>query len=412
MSDPIDTSSIPLLKDLAPDVRAAVVSLMSVEHVRAGDNVFEQDEPARALYVLRAGEAEVVKRAHGHEMVINRLRPVTVFGGIGVLRGRPHSATVRACTDLEVVEVPAEFVEIVRERDPAALTEIYRQSFTAAADLLHRADLATVGYFVDLLARREQEQLERELRHLLVHDLRSPLAICEAGITQLLEQRDRMGPLTAKQERALKRSRRSAIFMRGLIDEILEVARTEGGSARLTEVSLRDVLFEALTQAFGGVQGPDLDDVEVGDFDGLRRRLAAQNVDIVAEAATLSRTILIDRFRFVQVLMNLVGNASKHAPGWLGVRLRDLGPRLEIAVVDRGPGIPEHLRAAVFELYRQVDLKNQGVRRGFGLGLAGAARLVAALGGQIRVADGDGGVGTAMIVEVPWAPSTSAGATR
>lgn len=406
MGTTIDVADLPLLQVLSAEARAAIAPLLSLRHVRAGEVVFAQDTPALAMYVLMRGEAEVIKHANGHEMVLNRIVAKTPFGGMGLIEERPHSATVRAATDLEVVVVPGAFVAVAKAHDPIGLTEIYRGIFAMTSELLRRADLATIGYFGDLLAQKNQDQMERELRHLLVHDLRSPLAICEAGIAQILDNRDRMGPLTQKQERALKRSRRSAVFMRGLVDEILEVARTEGGSARLVEVTLRDALFDALTQIMGALQGPGLEDVEAGDFAGLVRTLAGQDVHIQADAAVLARRFEIDRFRLVQVLMNLIGNAAKHAPGWLAIRVRDVGACFELAVVDRGPGIPVHLREAVFELYRQVDLKNQGVRRGFGLGLAGAARLIAALGGTIRVADGDGDIGTAMIVQIPWLPAT------
>lgn len=396
----IDAGRLPLLEVLSAEALAAITPLLSERRVAAGTTVFEQDAPAIAMYILREGEAEVVKRAHGHEMVVNRLEPVTAIGGMGLLADRTHSASVRATTACELVVVPAAFVEVARSLDPRGLGEVFRLALAMASDLLRRADEVTVRYFSDLLAKREEEQLERELSQLLVHDLRSPLAICEAGISHLLEQRDKNGPLTPRQERALKRSRRSAVFMRALIDEILEVARTDGGAARNETTTLREVLFEALTQVMGAVQGPELDDAI--DYDSLARALSTQQVELDIAPALLSRPLLVDRFRLVQVVMNLVGNAAKHAPGWLAVRVRDDGSHFLLSVVDRGSGIPVHLREAIFERYRQVDLKNQGVRRGFGLGLAGAAQLAVALGGTITVADGDGGVGTAMSLRVPW----------
>jgi len=405
----IDPAAVPLLSVLSDAGRAAVAPLLSTRRVGAGELVFAQGAPAEAMYVLRMGEVEVVKHARGHELVLNRLGPGSLFGVTGVLQERPHSASIRAVTDLELVVVPGAFVSLAQQVDPAGMAAVYRLGFAMTADHLHRADVATVGYFVDLLELKKQEALERELQHLLVHDLRSPLAICEAGIAQVLDLRDRMGPLSAKQERALKRSRRSAAFMRGLIDEILEVARTEAGVARVAQTTLRDVLAEALPQVLGGLQGPSVEDVDPADFPSLVRSLASQDVHVDAPPAVLTRPLVVDRFRLMQVVMNLVGNAVKHAPGWLAIRAHERGDHLELTVVDRGPGIPQHLRAAVFERYRQVELKHEGVRRGFGLGLAGAARLVQALGGTIAVADGDGGVGTALTVTLPWAPVANAG---
>lgn len=393
MSSTIDAGRLPLLEVLSTEAAQAITPLLSERRVAPGAAVFEQDSPALAMYILLHGEVEVIRSHGGHAMVVNRQGPVTTFGATSLLVDRPHSATVRAATACELVVVPAGFLTVAKTLDPVGLGELYRRALASASDLLKHAN-------DDLITRHKEEQLERELSLLLVHDLRSPLAICEAGISHLLEQREKNGPLTAKQERALKRSRRSAIFMRSLIDEILEVARTDGGVARTETTTLREVLFEALTQILGAVSGPELDDIR--DYEGLAKSLSTQQVELDIAPALLTRSLVVDRFRLVQVVMNLVGNAAKHAPGWLALRVRDEGTQFSLSVVDRGSGIPVHLREAIFERFRQVDLKNQGVRRGFGLGLAGAARLAHALGGTIAVSDGDGGLGTAMTLRVPW----------
>lgn len=393
MSSIVDARRLPLLEVLSAEAAQAITPLLSERRVAPGAIVFAQDTPASAIQILVSGEVEVIRGHGGHELVVNRLGPVNALGVTSLLVDRPHSATVRAATACELVVVPADFLAIAKMLDPVGLGELYRRALAAASDLLKHAN-------DDLITRHKEEQLERELSLLLVHDLRSPLAICEAGISHLLEQRDKNGPLTAKQERALKRSRRSAVFMRALIDEILEVARTEGGVARTETTTLREVLFEALTQILGAVSGPELDDVR--DYESLAKTLSTQQVELDIAPTLLTRPLLVDRFRLVQVVMNLVGNAAKHAPGWLALRVRDEGTQFSLSVVDRGSGIPVHLREAIFERFRQVDLKNQGVRRGFGLGLAGAARLAHALGGAITVSDGDGGLGTAMTLRVPW----------
>ena len=158
-----------------------------------------------------------------------------------------------------------------------------------------------------------------------------------------------------------------------------------------------------LPQSLARVDGPTLDDVDdLTNLDAVRASLARQGLAIEADAELLRTPFIVDKMRLVRVLMNLVGNALKYAPGDIAIRIRRERDRLEVAVVDRGAGIPESFRASIFERYRQAGAKAEGVPRGFGLGLAGARQLVEGLGGTIRAEAGEGGIGTKMVFVIPW----------
>jgi signal transduction histidine kinase len=396
-------AELPPLNVLSASSRAAIAGWLSSRRVEAGELVFGEGDPSGPLYILESGSAEVILPLGDQELLLATLEAPTFFGGMSFIGERPRSSAIRARTRLDLIAVPAEVLPVLEEHDPRGLATVYRACFQMTAEHLRRANGVTLSHFRQQRERQAQEESERELRHLLVHDLRSPLAICETGLRQLMDRPDRYSKLDERSRRLLERALRSARFMRRLVEEILEVGRTESGAERLERTTLADLLREALPQAVGGARGPDLSDLDESQgFEPMRRALAAEDIHIEAPAGVLEAPLVVDRFRLMQVVMNLVGNALKHAPGWLAIRVERVDDRARVSVVDRGPGVPEQLRAALFQPYQQAEVKTQGVRRGFGLGLAGAARLVEGLGGSIRAETGDGGEGLAIHFDLPW----------
>jgi signal transduction histidine kinase len=396
-------AQLPPLDVLAPASREAIANVLSERHVDAGALVFDVGDPPGPIYVLESGSADVVSAAGDTELVLGTLEAPTFFGELSLIEERPRSSAIRARTALQLIAVPGEVLPMLEESDPRGLMQFYRCCFQVSAQRLRRANQVTLEAWREQQAHAQKDEHERELRHLLVHDLRSPLAICETGLRQLMDRQDRHGKLAPSQLRILERSLRSARFLRRLVEEILEVGRTESGTERLERTTFQDVLKAALPEAMGGARGPDLHAFdETLPFAELQAALARDDIHVEAPPGVLEAPIVVDRFRLMQVIMNLVGNALKHAPGWLAIRIRREGDRAHVVVVDRGPGVPVALRQALFEPYQQAEVKTQGVRRGFGLGLAGAARLVEGLGGSIRAQSGDDGAGLAVHFELPW----------
>lgn len=110
------------------------------------------------------------------------------------------------------------------------------------------------------------------------------------------------------------------------------------------------------------------------------------------------------------VLQNLVANArlamqsgGKEA-GEIRVVARSTGNTVEIRVRDTGPGVPDHVRARLFEPF----VTSRGGQGGFGLGLAVCRRLVEQAGGQIRLAPGNEGGGAEFVITLPAVPAPGA----
>lgn len=158
-------------------------------------------------------------------------------------------------------------------------------------------------------------------------------------------------------------------------------------------------LLQVITENLVAAQALDLDALEIETttlapaavVTDAVPRLEPVCVDraLVAHVAPDLPLVTVDPIRFLQVLMNLVVNASRHAPPGTVVSLfvRDDGPHVAFEVRDEGPGIPAADRSRVLE--KHARLRRDG--RGMGLGLYVAASLCRAMGGSLAIEEGETG---------------------
>jgi two-component system sensor histidine kinase KdpD len=114
--------------------------------------------------------------------------------------------------------------------------------------------------------------------------------------------------------------------------------------------------------------------------------------------------ILADGVLLEQVLVNILDNAAKYAPEGTRITItaRLQGPRVEVAVLDHGPGIPADDLYRVFDMFYRVA-NGDRQRAGTGLGLAICKGLVEAMGGTIRAETGSpDGSGTRIVLALPF----------
>ena len=116
----------------------------------------------------------------------------------------------------------------------------------------------------------------------------------------------------------------------------------------------------------------------------------------------------VDRRRVAQVVANLLDNAASYAGGATDVTVRRepegadvAGEVVQILVEDRGPGVAEEERDAIFTRFRRGGAADApGAGPGTGLGLALSRQHVELHGGALWVRDRDGG-GACFVVELP-----------
>jgi signal transduction histidine kinase len=224
-------------------------------------------------------------------------------------------------------------------------------------------------------------KLKSEFLASMSHELRTPINAIVGYAALLLE--GMFGELSPQQKDPLDRTRAAADHLRALIDDILDLAKIEAGKMQFLPepLTLSDVLHEASQQ------------IEPM----MRRKSLAYTLDIAPDAPT----IVSDRTKLKQVLLNLLSNAMKFTNrGGVSVVVRPHAMGVRVDVNDTGIGIrPEHL-SVIWEDFRQVDQSRTREFGGTGLGLSITRKLVERLGGTISV-ESIVGVGTTFTLMLP-----------
>jgi CRP/FNR family transcriptional regulator, cyclic AMP receptor protein len=109
--------SMPIFGALREDALQVLLERARSVEVRAGVFFFREDDPARSMFVLEAGQAQVTKRWRGREFVLNSLKPGDCFGEMALMDLAPRSASVRAESDCRSIEFSTDDLLRLYERD-------------------------------------------------------------------------------------------------------------------------------------------------------------------------------------------------------------------------------------------------------------------------------------------------------
>jgi PAS domain S-box-containing protein len=248
----------------------------------------------------------------------------------------------------------------------------------------------------DLTERRQREELERSSERLreflatLAHELRNPLAPVRnaVGVMQL---ETGLSPALARSRDLIDRQ---VTHITRLVDDLLDVGRIMSNKVelRLANVDLAELVGRSIEAA--------------------RPFTDAQDQQVVTHVPADPVTIRGDMTRLVQVMQNLLHNASKFSP----VRSRiDVTGRIDyrmavLEVRDEGRGIPVRSLDKIFELFAQEKEGQNTGEGGLGIGLTLCKSLVEMHGGSILASSEGPGCGSMFTLSLPLAAAPSAGA--
>lgn len=236
---------------------------------------------------------------------------------------------------------------------------------------------------------------------LLVHELKNPLSLIEATTRTLLEPTSQLGPLTERQEKALKRVLRGAVRGRRLVHQLLEIGRAESSQFDYSSFDPADAVLKILLESVESTD-PELAGrlSEESDDNEKLTVLAQGGINLRKAPGVENLRIFQDPVKFDLIVGNLIQNALHFRRQLLDIVLHQEDDSLIVMVKDDGPGIsPEH-HAAVFERYKQVPANVGHERNGHGLGLAGALVLARRLGGDISL-ESVPGHGATFLLKIP-----------
>jgi signal transduction histidine kinase len=211
------------------------------------------------------------------------------------------------------------------------------------------------------------------------HELRTPLTVLRAE----LELAEAPGRSEGDLEAAIRRAADETDRLIRLAEDLLVLARADGGGPALRSASVR------------------LDEVVVDALEAVATRANEGRVFLAGEGLSPAR-VDGDPDRLRQVVDNLLDNALRFAPAGSTVRAR-VSPEVTgtiVEVLDEGPGFPAAFLPHAFERFRRADPSRAEDQGGAGLGLAIVASLVHAHGGTVRAVNRAGG-GACVRVELP-----------
>jgi signal transduction histidine kinase/HAMP domain-containing protein len=223
----------------------------------------------------------------------------------------------------------------------------------------------SVHLLQDISAQEQSTRAKDDFIINLAHELRSPLASLRTSIELIIED---YGVMSKRDMGVMLRTlQKSSIKFQTLVENLIEVGNIQASHFRVKPVptTIDDVIRDAVNHMNPLLQAK------------------GQRLELKFEAEP-KLIVMADRRRVLQVLINLITNASKYGPEDQPIILsscRDSG-FVFLGVTDRGPGIPPEEQKGLFQRFFRTKLaEEEGA--GIGLGLALTKEIVEAHGGTV-----------------------------
>ena len=359
--------------DLEALVNISPVGVL-VFDAKTGDLVLLNQESRRIVRGLRASgrsQAEILsvltfRRPDGREIPLAELP---------TQRALKSGETVRA--EEIIIQLP----------DGQAVTTVINATPIFSEE---GAVVSVVATVQDMTPLEDLQRLRAEFLGMVSHELRTPLTTIKGSAATLLTASSTLSP--AEMGDFFRIIDEQADHMRGLISDLLDVTRIEAGSMSVTpEPTVVAALVNQAREVF--LRGGARNSIEV-DLPPDLPRIGA------------------DRQRIMQVVTNLLSNASKNSPDWsaIGVSASVEDVYVAISVSDEGRGVSAESLPHLFRMYSRIDSEDLSRHlAGEGLGLAICKGIVEAHGGRIWAESEGPGLGTRFTFTVPAVDEASNG---
>lgn len=233
----------------------------------------------------------------------------------------------------------------------------------------------------DVTAERELARTKDEFISTVNHELRTPLTSILGSLSLL--KAGVGGELPPRADKLITMAHQNGQRLNALINDLLDIEKVATGGLQLNLVPLElgAVVQKAAEQNRGYADG--------------------FGVSLKADIPSEPLWVKGEESRLLQALANLISNAVKFSPdaGEVDLALAGNLSSARIAVIDRGPGIPDAFRAQLFERFAQAN-PNDARTKGTGLGLAITKALIELQGGRIDFTS-EPGHGTTFWIEMP-----------
>lgn len=208
-------------------------------------------------------------------------------------------------------------------------------------------------------ALEEADELKMNFIALAAHELRTPVAVIH-GVVETIERRGEQ--LTEEQHEELERMLRTqATGLKTLVEQLLDLSRLDAHAVRLDpkRIPVRERVEKIVALSAG-------------------ERAGEVQVEVPAELEAI-----VDPDAFERILTNLVTNALRYGRAPIHVYAERENGQLQVAVEDRGDGVPSDFVPQLFERFSRSDPSRRRAG-GTGLGLAIAYSYAAAHAGELR----------------------------
>lgn len=215
---------------------------------------------------------------------------------------------------------------------------------------------------------QESDKQRRELLADFSHDLRTPLASLQGYIETISIQGDKVSE--EQREQYIATALKNAYQLKGLIDQIFELAHLEGGQVSLNyeTFNLAEILYDVVAKFSLQTSQKDI------------------NVLIVPESSLIQ--VRSDIGKLERVLSNLLENAIRHTAegGEIIIEIQDINQQeCQLSITDNGTGIKEEEVSYIFDTRYRASNAIQDKQKHTGLGLAITKKLLELLHIDIKV---------------------------